>query len=314
MHRLDRGDDRDLRPHQPREWLDLAGMVHAQLEHGVACALWTARQRQRHAPMVVVGRKRGMGLAVAGKRQTQPLLGARLADRAGDADDFRSRARARRPREVAQALEHVGNDEQRRILGKALAPVGGDDRKPGACRERGRNEVAAVAVVAFDGEDCFAGRTRARVDGNARHRRRQRPVARGAHRSNHRLDGPERPIGHATLPASAAATASWSLNGSTCLPMIWPVSWPLPAISSTSPWRKSAIEAWIASRRSPISSAPGEACRIAARIAAGLSLRGLSSVTTTRSASCAAIAPIIGPLPWPRRPPQPNTTTRGPLT
>ena len=37
--------------------------------------------------------------------------------------------------------------------------------------------------------------------------------------------------------------------------------------------------------RSPISIAPGAACRIAARIAAGSSLRGLSSVTITRSAS-----------------------------
>src|SRR5262249_38615550 len=101
----------------------------------------------------------------------------------------------------------------------------------GAGGERGLNEVVSVAVVALDGEERFTGCNRARVDRDARHRRRQCTVARGAHRSDHRLDGPERPIGHATLPASAAATASWSLNGSTCLPMIWPVSWPLPAIS-----------------------------------------------------------------------------------
>ena len=48
---------------------------------------------------------------------------------------------------------------------------------------------------------------------------------------------------HGAFPSSAAATASWSLNGSTCLPMIWPVSWPLPAINSTSPRRKSAMDA-----------------------------------------------------------------------
>ena len=89
MHRLDGRDDRDLRPYQPRERLDLAGMVHAQLEHRVACALGAARERKRHAPMVVVGRERGMGLAVAGKRQTQRFLGAGLADGAGDGDDFR---------------------------------------------------------------------------------------------------------------------------------------------------------------------------------------------------------------------------------
>ena len=65
MHRLDRGDDRDLRAHQAGERLDLAGMVHADLEHGVARALRAARERQRHAPMIVVGGDRGMGLAVA---------------------------------------------------------------------------------------------------------------------------------------------------------------------------------------------------------------------------------------------------------
>ena len=44
-------------------------------------------------------------------------------------------------------------------------------------------------------------------------------------------------------------------------------------------------------------SPPGQAARIARRIAAGSSLRGLSSVTKTRSASAAAISPIIGRLP-----------------
>ena len=36
MHRLDGGDDRDMRPHQPRQRRDLAGVVHAHLEHGEA--------------------------------------------------------------------------------------------------------------------------------------------------------------------------------------------------------------------------------------------------------------------------------------
>ncbi len=49
--------------------------------------------------------------------------------------------------------------------------------------------------------------------------------------------------------------------------------------------------------------------RIAARIASGFSLRGLSSVTMTRSAVWAAIALFInGRLPASRLPPPPNTT------
>ena len=44
--------------------VDLAGMIHADFEHGVARARRTARQRQRHAPVIVVGGDRGVGLAV----------------------------------------------------------------------------------------------------------------------------------------------------------------------------------------------------------------------------------------------------------
>ena len=79
--------------------------------------------------------------------------------------------------------------------------------------------------------------------------------------------------------ASASRATAASSNGSTSRPMICPVSWPLPAITSTSPVRSSPIAAPIAWRRSPISTAPGAAARIARRISAGSSLRGLSSVT-----------------------------------
>ena len=38
MHRFDRGNDRDMRTHEPGEWRDLPGVVHADLEHGIAGA------------------------------------------------------------------------------------------------------------------------------------------------------------------------------------------------------------------------------------------------------------------------------------
>ena len=84
--------------------------------------------------------------------------------------------------------------------------------------------------------------------------------------------------------------------GRTLSPTIWPVSWPLPAISSTSPFFSAAMPARIACARSPISVAPGAAARMAARIAAGCSLRGLSSVTMTRSAFSAAMRAHDRPL------------------
>ena len=56
----------------------------------------------------------------------------------------------------------------------------------------------------------------------------------------------------------------------------------------------------------------GQPARIARRIAAGSSLRGLSSVTNTRSARAAAMRPISGRLPGSRSPPQPNSAIRRP--
>src|SRR5262249_17493426 len=111
MHRLDRRDDRNMRTYHPGQRLDLASMVHAHFEHRKSRRGWTARERQRPAPMIVVGSNRGMGLATCRKRKTQGLLGAGLADRSGDADDFASQADARSAGERAQPFEHIRHGE-----------------------------------------------------------------------------------------------------------------------------------------------------------------------------------------------------------
>ena len=49
-----------------------------------------------------------------------------------------------------------------------------------------------------------------------------------------------------------------------------------------------------------------------ARMAAGSSERGLSSVTTVSALREAAASPISGRLAWSLSPPQPSTETRGP--
>jgi hypothetical protein len=64
-------------------------------------------------------------------------------------------------------------------------------------------------------------------------------------------------------------------------PTICPCSCPLPASSTISSAPASAMAAAIALRRSPISIAPGAPASTSRRIAAGSSLRGLSSVTIT---------------------------------
>ena len=112
-------------------------------------------------------------------------------------------------------------------------------------------------------------------------------------------------------PCSAAATASWSLNGRR------PVADDLAAFVALAGDQQHIAAAAAPRPRggSPRGGRrsrprPGAAARIAARIVAGSSLRGLSSVTITLSAFCAAIAPISGRLPASRSPPAPNTTIR----
>jgi hypothetical protein len=61
-------------------------------------------------------------------------------------------------------------------------------------------------------------------------------------------------------------------------------------------------------------SRPGQPSSTAARIAAGSSLRGLSSVTKTRSAFSPPPAPSAGACPRSRSPPAPTTTTSRPIT
>ena len=72
------------------------------------------------------------------------------------------------------------------------------------------------------------------------------------------------------LPFTNARTIPTSSNGTTVPPIVWPCSWPLPATASTSPGPSASSPAAIARARSPISRAPGQAARMAARIDAGI--------------------------------------------
>src|SRR5207237_8488058 len=137
------------------------------------------------------------------------------------------------------------------------------------------DEFMPIAIVALDGEECIAFHQGSTVDGNSMHGRRQSTGAFGVHYRNQFIQGPKHT--HATLPCNALATASWSENGTMRSPMICPVSWPLPAITSTSPFFRSAIALWMASARSPISVSPAASARIGAPMAPGFSLLGIGS-------------------------------------
>ena len=207
MHRLDRGHDRHMRPHQARQGRDLAGMVHADLEHAIARRLGHAGKRQRHAPMIVERGGGGMRLAVGAQREPQRLLGRRLAHRTGDGGDLGVRAGAGGAGKIAHPLQHIGNDEERRFGGEHCAFFGSDHREPRPFVERGRDEVVRVVAFAGDGEERFARPDRPAVDRDAGHARRQRARSFGPHRLRHAVDRPQRRI-HALFSRKAAAMAS----------------------------------------------------------------------------------------------------------
>ena len=86
---------RDMRPHHANQRRDLARMVHADLEHAVSRVGRQPRQRQRHAPVIVVTRRpRRASARAPTARARSHLLGAGLADGAGDGDDAGLRPRA----------------------------------------------------------------------------------------------------------------------------------------------------------------------------------------------------------------------------
>ena len=208
MHRRDRSDDRDMRTGEPRQRRDLAGVVHSHFQHRVMRARRAARERERHAPMIVVGGDRGVRLAILAEREPQRLLGSGLADRTGDADHLGRRADARRGGKIAQRGKHIRHQQERRAARHRAAAIGGDDGQRGIGLERPRDEFMSVALIAPNGEERIAGGNRAAVDRNAGDRLRRRALALGADRRSHRVNRPQRARRHAASSLSAAATAS----------------------------------------------------------------------------------------------------------
>ena len=83
-------------------------MVHARLEHAEGDPPPHIGERQRHAPMIVVGLGGDMHRAGGGERKLEPLLGAGLAGAAGDRDHHRALdAGPRRAAEIADAKAEI---------------------------------------------------------------------------------------------------------------------------------------------------------------------------------------------------------------
>ena len=114
---LDVGDKGHAGMQERGQLANLARMVHAQLEDTVNGVARHARQAERQAPMVVqaagAGRRRRLRSETTGER----FLGAGLAYAAGDADEARAAAFARRGAQGAQRGHGVVDQKDRRGLG-----------------------------------------------------------------------------------------------------------------------------------------------------------------------------------------------------
>ncbi len=157
----DHGDHRHMGGDLARQGPDLAGVVHADLEHGPGCVGGHTGEGKRDADMVVVGLDR----VVAGPGQPQPggdgLGDAGLADRAGDGGaPGAGRALAGGRAQGLQGDEGVG-DVDRRIGGRAR------DQGAGRALAEGHIEELVPVALAGQGDEQVAGLQRAGVDGHA---------------------------------------------------------------------------------------------------------------------------------------------------
>ena len=232
---------------------EVADPACAHLQDEEAGPVVGAQHGQRQAQLVVERPGGGHGGRVVGQHPGQHVLRGGLALGPGDGDH----------RERAAALAPPGEDDPRELLECGLGVVDEHGGHPGgstpqdrggAALDRPRCVVVAVHPLTREGDEQAAGLGAAAVqerwtgdldpgrgvDDGAAHDGRDLLERQGDH------DGAPR-------SARAARTSSRSSNGCTTPAISWPVSCPLPAMTTTSPVLADAIACLIAVRRSPIS-------------------------------------------------------------
>ena len=234
-------------------------------------------------------REHARGAEVRAQDRRQHFLDRRLAVAADDDDDRKREARAPVRRERAERGERIRHGDeiarQRVRRGRAATSAAAAPRSL-----RGADEVVAVEALALERDEEIARRERARVGGDAReaHVRRRacgrRPRAR-------RSPCPSCAALHRCASASAAATAASENGGRTPFALLVVLVALAGDEHDVAGAARSRCAARIAAPRSSSTAklrpARGANARRRSRaaIAAGSSRRGLSLVTTTRSAS-----------------------------
>ena len=167
MHRRDGSDHCHMRAHHLHERADFIGMVHADFKDADSGVHRHARKRERHAPMVIVGRRRNMRFAEGAEHTAHGFLGACLADRTGDGHHHARHALARCLAKPLHRREHVMNDKERAETLHRI-DIGLVDHRCRRARLKGvAHKGMAVMRLAADREIEIVDAQGARVDGHA---------------------------------------------------------------------------------------------------------------------------------------------------
>jgi hypothetical protein len=181
-------------------------MVHTDLERRILGIARQPGERQRHAPMIVVGLVRRVHPAEAAEHQPQHLLAAGLADASGHRDDARFAAVAAGAAELVQRLERVGHADER--AGGVAAEFGADHGESRTCGESLIDIVMAVGALAQNREEQLARLDGAGVDGDAGDGARHRADLLAIDGGQQFLSGPER-LRHLSRPHGIGGRGRW---------------------------------------------------------------------------------------------------------
>ena len=297
----------------------MAGPAGGELEDEVAGLARGAQRGPGVAELVVERAGRRDGRAQRLQQVRDEVLGRRLARRAGDADDGaarpargcrrrgaparparpaprrRRRRRRRRARRSWRCPTPAARSRRRVDLAGGEHPGGAGRRRPASAKSCPSTRSPGRATNSPPGST-------ARVSNSTEPVTRSSPVGAVQPAAGDMGDLGEGQLDHRGPPWLAArrSSSSTSENGSFSAATCWPVSWPLPAIDDDVARARlghgrgdggAAVADLVDLAASGTARAPSS---IAARIAAGSSVRGLSSVTQRWSASWAPAGPSAG--------------------
>ena len=249
---------------------DLAEPAHAHLGHQHLRLRLEPQHRQRQPDLVVPAALGSDGRHDRGAERAEDVLRRGLSRRADDGDDASRRSASGRATRVPRARRSGRRGRASRRRGARLGDV------LDACVD-GDEEIARAGVpgIVVDSPTTPPG-------GSPSSRPSSSPATSSKGDRDH---APSASLVRLAASRIASRATSRSSNGCFTPAISWPCSWPLPAITTTSPGSASSTARRIAERRSGSTSTSTPApWRMSWMIASGSSLRGLSEVTMTTSA------------------------------